>query len=43
VGVKGWVGVVLDQKPDWDAVASLLRDAYLHVATKKLQAALVKG
>src|SRR2546426_2612643 len=24
VGVKGWVGVVLDTKPDWDVVAGLV-------------------
>jgi hypothetical protein len=36
VGVSGWIGVVLDAKPDWKVVASLVRDAYLHVATRKL-------
>lgn len=36
VGVSGWIGVVLDTKPDWTLVSSLVRDAYLHVATKKL-------
>lgn len=36
VGVSGWIGVVLDAKPDWKLVASLVRDAYLHVATQKL-------
>lgn len=36
VGVSGWIGVVLDTKPDWPLVASLVRDAYLHVATQKL-------
>jgi len=36
VGVRGWVGVVLDQGADWNAVASLVRDAYLHVASAKL-------
>ena len=41
VGPKGWVGVVLDTKPDWKMVAGLVRDAYLHVATRKL-AALVR-
>ena len=40
VGVSGWVGVVLDTKPDWDVIASLVRDAYLHVATNKLRAKL---
>ena len=37
VGVSGWVGVVLDTKPDWGVVAGLVRDAYLQVATKKLR------
>jgi len=40
VGPKGWVGVVLDTAPDWDMVAELVRDAYVHVATRKLQALL---
>lgn len=40
VGPRGWVGVILDQRPDWDLVASLIRAAYLHVATKKLRTAL---
>jgi len=35
VGGSGWVGVVLDDGPSWDLVAELVRDAYLHVATKK--------
>lgn len=37
VGVSGWVGVVLDTGPDWDAVAALVREAYLSVATTKLR------
>src|SRR6266404_1344330 len=37
VGVSGWVGGVLDTGPDWDAVAALLREAYLSVATTKLR------
>lgn len=40
VGVHGWVGVVLDTKPDWQMVAGLVRDAFVHVATKKLLAQL---
>ena len=27
-GGKGWIGVVLDTKPDWDMVASLLAQAH---------------
>ena len=37
VGVSGWVGVVLDTGADWDAVAALVREAYLTVATPKLR------
>ncbi|HKA15582.1 MAG TPA: MmcQ/YjbR family DNA-binding protein [Myxococcota bacterium] len=37
VGVSGWVGVVLDTKPDWEAVAGLVRESYLRVASAKLK------
>jgi hypothetical protein len=37
VGPSGWVGIVLDTKPDWGMVASMVRDAFLHVATAKLK------
>src|SRR5258705_6959901 len=37
VGVSGWVGVVLDTGPDCDAVAALVREAYLSLATTKLR------
>src|SRR6478672_2694267 len=40
VGPRGWVGVVLDTQPDWDMVERLVRDAYRHVATKRLVARL---
>ena len=40
VGPSGWVGVVLDVKPDWSMVERLVRDAYLHVAAPKLRAKL---
>ena len=40
VGPNGWVGMVLDTKPDWHVVTSLVREAYVHVATKKLVSAL---
>lgn len=36
VGPKGWVGVQLDQTPDWSTVADLLEDAYRRVAPKGL-------
>ena len=40
VGPSGWVGVVLDTKPDWKQVKQLVRDAYTFVATTKLRAQL---
>ena len=40
VGPSGWVGMVLDTKPDWGEVAGLVRMAYLFVATRKLAAQL---
>jgi predicted DNA-binding protein (MmcQ/YjbR family) len=40
VGPRGWVGVVLDDNPDWEELAALVRDAYLLVATAKLRKAL---
>jgi hypothetical protein len=40
VGPSGWVGVVLDTKPDWKMVQSLVHDSFVHVATKKLIAQL---
>jgi hypothetical protein len=36
VGVNGWVGVVLDTKPDWDMVQQLVREAFVHVAATGL-------
>ena len=38
VGPSGWVGIYLDKRPSWKAVAELLRDAYLLIAPKKLKA-----
>jgi hypothetical protein len=32
VGVKGWVGIILDTDPDWKQVDSMLRDAFALVA-----------
>lgn len=34
VGVKGWIGVWLDEKPDWETLAELLSDAYMMTAPK---------
>jgi hypothetical protein len=41
VGVSGWVGVVLDTRPDWGVVEGLIRESYLHVATERLRKALL--
>ena len=40
VGPSGWVGVRLDQNPDWKEIGELMRDAYCLVAPKKLVLAL---
>ena len=40
VGPNGWVGVVLDTRPDWKRVAQLVRDSFVFVATAKLRARL---
>ena len=36
VGARGWVGVVLDTKPDWNLVAELVVEAYRLVAHRRL-------
>ena len=40
VGHRGWVGLRLDGRVDWDEVASVIEDAYRTIAPKKLVAAL---
>jgi len=40
VGKSGWVGAYLDKRPDWEAIADLVRDAYRLAAPKKLVAKL---
>lgn len=40
VGPSGWVGVVLDTKPDWKLVSWLVDRAYRHVAHPRLVAQL---
>ena len=40
VGGRGWLGIRLDRKPDWDEVAVLIEDAYRAVAPPKLTALL---
>jgi hypothetical protein len=36
VGPSGWVGVYLDESPEWEEVAELLRDAWRMTAPKRL-------
>jgi hypothetical protein len=43
VGHKGWVGVRIDNKPDWSTVAGLVADAYREVASTKQLALLDAG
>ena len=40
VGHRGWLGVRLDRAPDWAELASIVTDAYRHVAPKTLVARL---
>jgi hypothetical protein len=40
VGPSGWIGVFLDNSPDWAVVAEILRDAYLLTAPKRVAAQL---
>lgn len=36
VGHRGWLGVRLDRRLGWDAIAGAIEDAYLSVASKSL-------
>ena len=38
VGHKGWIGMRLDRKPDWNEVAVVVRRSYRLIAPKKLAA-----
>jgi hypothetical protein len=40
VGHRGWIGVVLDGRPDWRVVAELVEAAYRQVAPRRLVACL---
>jgi hypothetical protein len=40
VGHRGWLGVRLDRKPDWDEVGEIIVEAYRTVAPRKLVAVL---
>ncbi|HEX2780890.1 MAG TPA: MmcQ/YjbR family DNA-binding protein [Gemmatimonadaceae bacterium] len=39
VGPSGWIGVHLDDDPDWNAITELLRDGWQLTAPKRLVAA----
>ena len=43
VGPKGWLGVRLDYKVDWDELADILKDGYSMSAPKRLSARLTGG
>ena len=36
VGPSGWIGVYLDDSPDWDEVLELLRDGWKMIAPKRV-------
>lgn len=38
VGSKGWIGMRLDAKPDWNEVAAIVRRSYRLTAPKRLAA-----
>jgi hypothetical protein len=40
LGHRGWVGVRIDRRPNWSAVAGLVSQAYRHVAPPRLRAAV---
>jgi hypothetical protein len=40
VGHRGWVGMRIDNDPDWDEVAEVVREAYRQVAPQRLLARL---
>jgi predicted DNA-binding protein (MmcQ/YjbR family) len=36
IGHKGWVGVRLDNEPDWEEIAALVKRSYRLIAPKRL-------
>lgn len=40
VGPKGWIGIHLDNRPDWEEVSFHIRRSYSLIAPKKLAALL---
>lgn len=43
VGHKGWIGVRLDNAPDWSEVATIIRRSYRLIAPRKLAALVEEG
>lgn len=43
VGPSGWVGIWLDDRPDWKEITALLTDGYRLIAPKRLLARLDEG
>lgn len=41
VGSKGWIGIRIDNNPDWDDVAAQVRRSYRLIAPKKLAAKVI--
>ena len=35
VGGRGWVGIVLDEDPDWDTIERVIADGHAHVAGRR--------
>jgi hypothetical protein len=42
VGPSGWVGIWLDEDPDWRDVTELLTDAYMLIAPKMIRRSVRK-
>jgi len=40
VGGRGWLGVYLDMRQDWDEIAEIVTDAYREIAPRRLLARL---
>ena len=40
VGNRGWVGMVIDDDTDWEALAELVEDSFRAIAPKKVSALL---
>lgn len=43
IGPHGWIGMVLDDEPDWGEISELIEESYRFTAGPKLLAALDSG